>query len=107
MQSYVRLLMELKGSTICASIIVERFNNNLLKYNRITTIRSYLNRVERFNRPIVSKYNGITIIRLIQLKGSTIYMASQAYEHCSYFSTVERFNNVDLSKPHHQSTNSS
>ena len=39
---YDHLLIELKGSTICASIIVERFNNNLLKYNRATTIRSYL-----------------------------------------------------------------
>ena len=84
MQSYVRLSMELKGSTICASIIVERFNNNLLKYNRITTIRSYLHRVDRFNRSNVSKYKGITIIRLIQLKGSTIcasIMASQVYVH--------------------------
>ena len=46
----------------------------------------------------MSKYNGITIIRLIQLKGSTIcagIMASQAL--CSYLSIVERFNNMDVS----------
>ena len=36
MIEHCNTLPRVKGSTICASVIVERFNNNLLKYNCIT-----------------------------------------------------------------------